>query len=421
MTIQVEKILALLEEYPLQLSQYDYGTAGFRYDATVMAPVMVRVGLVSRLLLLHAAQQQQQQQEQTPSYGTNMGVMLTASHNDESYNGIKIASAPDGSMLDETQEQILIQWVNETNLETWKDQLLLLHDDDESTSASIAPLGVWHIGRDTRSHSHGFSQLVLQAAHYMGVQVLDHGILTTPMLHHIVLVSNNSPPNPSVVATATRQAYLEQLAEAYCALDQLLLARPSSSASPTTTTPTTTTDHDDDPTWILQVDGACGVGYSAVTDFVETLQRLTPKDDHTNPSLLARRFRARNPPGSGPLNDQCGSEHVQKQLMPPIWYDDEAETEATATESSSTPYACSVDGDADRIVFWSTTASSSWTLLDGDKIAVLIAQFFQQLQSQGDLPKDLSIGVVQTAYANGASTLYLKVRRYRYLFLRQRR
>ena len=418
-TIQVEKILALLEEYPLQLSQYDYGTAGFRYDASVMAPVMVRVGLVSRLLLLHA---QHAQQQQTLSYGTNMGVMLTASHNDESYNGIKIASAPDGSMLDETQEQLLIQWVNEANLETWKDQLLLLQDDDdESTSASIAPLGVWHIGRDTRSHSHGFSQLVLQAAHYMGVQVLDHGILTTPMLHHIVLVSNS--PNPSVSATATRQAYLDQLAEAYCALDQLLLARQPS----TTTTTSSIPDHDDDPTWILQVDGACGVGYSAVTDFVETLQRLTPKDDHTNPSLLARRFRARNPPGSGPLNDQCGSEHVQKQLMPPIWYDDEAETEATGTEatgteSSSTPYACSVDGDADRIVFWSTTAASSsyWTLLDGDKIAVLIAQFFQQLQSQGDLPKDLTIGVVQTAYANGASTLYLKVRRYRSLFLRRR-
>ena len=217
-------------------------------------------------------------------------------------------------------------------------------------------------------------------------------------------------PTPPLAAApaATRQAYLNQLATAYCALDQLLLERQ------TTTNTQNNQTHEDDPNWILQVDGACGVGYAAVSDFVETLQRLGLTSSNVHPSILAQRFRPRNPPGSGPLNDQCGSEHVQKLLMPPIWYDDVE----TREESKGSPYACSVDGDADRIVFWSTspsttssdTTTSSWTLLDGDKIAVLIAQFFQQLQVQGDLPKDLSIGVVQTAYANGASTLYLKVR-----------
>jgi phosphoacetylglucosamine mutase len=327
-----------------------------------------------------------------------MGVMLTASHNDESYNGVKVA-APDGSMLDADQEQILIQWVNERDIQQWK---TLLQDfiDQPSTTPS---LGSWHVGRDTRSHSQGFSDLVIQAATFMGVSVIDHGILTTPMLHQIVLMSNQQPEGSTTSSSrpANRQTYLEQLAQAYCTLDQLLLT----TTTTTTTTSTTTTTNMD----TLQVDGACGVGYPAMVDLVAALHTINP--------LYAKRFQPRNPPGSGPLNEQCGSEHVQKQLMPPQWYDEKNnDNNNSPTTTTTTAYACSVDGDADRIVFWSTSSTTDsdvslpgWTLLDGDKIAVLMGQFFQQLQLNGDLPSDLAIGVVQTAYANGASTQYLKV------------
>jgi phosphoacetylglucosamine mutase len=82
-------------------------------------------------------------------------------------------------------------------------------------------------------------------------------------------------------------------------------------------------------------------------------------------------------------------------------------------------FACSFDGDADRIVFFASKGdaetdadSSSFILLDGDKISALICDFlreqFDQLYKvQLDLPQ-LSLGVVQTAYANGASTKYLQ-------------
>ncbi len=343
MIIQADNILSLLQAYPLQLDHYGYGTAGFRYAATFMAPVMVRVGLVSRLLL---GQQ-------------HMGVMITASHNDESYNGVKISN-PDGSMIGPDQESLLVDWVNERSLDKWSQKLTEL-------STTCTSLGNLHIGRDTRSHSLGFSNLVIQAAEAMAIKVVNHGVVTTPMLHHIVLYSNT----PQSETLASRQGYLQQLAQAYIALDKIL--NPSSIVkSP------------------LQVDGACGVGYQATVDLQSTLTELDPH--------YADRFQPRNPPSVGPLNHDCGSEHVQKQLKPPTWYDQVHDVSVT--------YCCSVDGDADRIVFF----AEPWTLLDGDKIAVFIAHFFQTLLQQGELPSDLSLGVVQTAYANGASTAYLQVR-----------
>lgn len=57
---------SLLHQHPLTANmEYSYGTAGFRYDASLLDGVMVRVGIVAALL------------------GGQIGVMITASHNDE--------------------------------------------------------------------------------------------------------------------------------------------------------------------------------------------------------------------------------------------------------------------------------------------------------------------------------------------------
>ena len=67
-----------------------------------------------------------------------------------------------------------------------------------------------------------------------------------------------------------------------------------------------------------------------------------------------------------------------------------------------------MDGDADRIVFFAkSNENDDLLLLDGDKIAVLIAHVLQPLVRT--LDANLTMGVVQTAYANGESTKYLKV------------
>lgn len=76
-----------------------------------------------------------------------------------------------------------------------------------------------------------------------------------------------------------------------------------------------------------------------------------------------------------------------------------------------------MDGDADRLVYFHVLSASNdrIDLVDGDKILSLFAIFIkEQLKVLNDekdgLKKELParLGIVQTAYANGASTDYLK-------------
>lgn len=61
-----------------------------------------------------------------------------------------------------------------------------------------------------------------------------------------------------------------------------------------------------------------------------------------------------------------------------------------------------MDGDADRIVYYFDDGTS-FRLLDGDRIALLLAHFLAGRLREAGID-DLRLGLVQTAYANGAST-----------------
>jgi len=65
----------------------------------------------------------------------------------------------------------------------------------------------------------------------------------------------------------------------------------------------------------------------------------------------------------------------------------------------------SVDGDADRIVYYYIDTNDKFHLLDGDRIATLIAGYLMELVEKSNL--DLQLGLVQTAYSNGSSTSYI--------------
>lgn len=65
----------------------------------------------------------------------------------------------------------------------------------------------------------------------------------------------------------------------------------------------------------------------------------------------------------------------------------------------------SIDGDADRIVYFYLDGNSKFHLLDGDRIATLIAGYFKELLQESRL--SFQLGLVQTAYANGGSTNYI--------------
>lgn len=65
----------------------------------------------------------------------------------------------------------------------------------------------------------------------------------------------------------------------------------------------------------------------------------------------------------------------------------------------------SIDGDADRIVYFYMDEDNKFHLLDGDRIATLIAEYLKELLKESHL--SFQLGLVQTAYANGSSTDYI--------------
>lgn len=99
--------------------------------------------------------------------------------------------------------------------------------------------------------------------------------------------------------------------------------------------------------------------------------------------------------GDGKINHECGADHVKVQQRAPI---------AMPIEPPFTR-CVSVDGDADRVVYFFTDDNGKFHLLDGDRIATLVADYLMNLVRQCEL--QLNIGLVQTAYANGASTDYI--------------
>ena len=106
----------------------------------------------------------------------------------------------------------------------------------------------------------------------------------------------------------------------------------------------------------------------------------------------------------GALNNSCGADYVKTtQKLPP----------SLASKLKPGQRGCSLDGDADRLMYFYLDEASKFHMLDGDKIAALVAAFIVELVKNAGLERQLNVGVVQTAYANGASTKYLAEVSYR--------
>jgi len=100
----------------------------------------------------------------------------------------------------------------------------------------------------------------------------------------------------------------------------------------------------------------------------------------------------------GALNNACGADFVKvNQKLPP----------SLVNVLQPGQRACSLDGDADRLLYFYLDERRQFHMLDGDKITTLVASFIVDLVRAVSLEEELRVGVVQTAYANGSSTKYL--------------
>ncbi|XP_066524593.1 phosphoacetylglucosamine mutase [Hoplias malabaricus] len=317
-----------------------YGTAGFRTTAKDLDHVMFRMGLLATL-----------RSKKTKS---TIGVMVTASHNPEEDNGVKLID-PMGEMVTPAWEGYATQLANaeQEALCTVLKDIIEKEDINMSETASV------FIGRDTRPSSENLSQAVLDGISSLGGNSKDYGLVTTPQLHYMVRCRNTN----GSYGTDTLQGYYQKISQAFIKLIK------------------NAKNHTDDQKRLL-VDGANGIGALKLREleiFLESALQVLLFNDGSN----------------GKLNYMCGADYVKVQQKSPKGMGMEAGQRC-----------CSFDGDADRIVYYYNDSVGCFHLLDGDKIATLISTYLKELLTQAGL--NLQIAVVQTAYANGSSTLYLE-------------
>ena len=283
--------------------------------------------------------------------------------------------------------------VLEALINTKNDAALDLHPlPPAGVPANPAPPHVF-LARDTRPTGPALAAAAKAGAEAIAGgegAVTDFGLMTTPQLHYLVYAAYRGQPH-------AESDYFARLAAGFKTL-----------AAAATGGETTATG-DGGGGGSIAVDCANGVGAAKLA----TLSAAVGAD--------ALPLSLRNTEGApGSLNNKVGADFVQKEVVAP---------RDGGFEALPVGHRCvSVDGDSDRLVYFSKKQqvqgddgdANAVVLFDGDKIAALIATHVADLLARcvvtGEEEKTsifqppLRVGVVQTAYANGASTAYVAER-----------
>ncbi|KAF4622978.1 hypothetical protein D9613_001765 [Agrocybe pediades] len=348
--LPIENIRSFSDAHPKPSAlHFQYGTAGFRTLGSTLDSVIFRVGILAGLRSKRLD-------------GRTIGVMVTASHNPEEDNGVKLVD-PRGEMLEASWEAHATVVANAPTTDALLealDALVKTAKIDLSKPARVV------YARDTRPSGPALISALEDGFKALGVEARDGGVTTTPILHYLVKAINTK---------GTKESYGEDSEDGYYtklsgAFKKLIAGK---------TKP--------DP---LIIDCANGVGASAAAKLAtylgDSLPLILENTDITTP---------------GVLNHACGADYVKtQQKLPPSLID----------RLQPGQRACSLDGDADRLMYYYLDERGQFHMLDGDKIAALVAAFIVELVKLAGLESDVKVGVVQTAYANGASTKYLAER-----------
>nr|GEU33568.1 phosphoacetylglucosamine mutase [Tanacetum cinerariifolium] len=222
------------------------------------------------------------------------------------------------------------------------------------------------LGRDTRPSGESLVEAAKQGiCSIIGAVPIDMGVVTTPQLHWMVRARNKD-------LKASELDYFDQLSTSFRCLIDLI---PNKGG-------------DNHPIGKLIVDCSNGVGGEKFQVLKEKLNWLD--------------VEIRNSGKEGVLNEGVGADFVQKEKVVPQGFG-----------PPDVGVRCaSLDGDADRFVYFTviSNGNNKINLVDGDKILSLFALFIKDQLSILIDDKDEyqhRVGVIQTAYANGASTKYL--------------
>ncbi|RMZ78239.1 hypothetical protein DV737_g3975, partial [Chaetothyriales sp. CBS 132003] len=336
-------ILRSVEPYPVP--------AGTKFTDAGLDHVVFTVGLVAAA--------------RSMDRNKTIGVMITASHNPPDDNGVKIVD-PLGDMLQQSWEGFATTLANADGEELVRQYEGLVKEEiyDEQESGRVNRKAKVIFGRDTRASGPALVKALKAALDALKVEYTDFGILTTPQLHYLVRCINTQENPAKYFGEPSEKGYYEKLANAF---KRIMKDRKPVHGH-------------------VVVDCANGVGGPKLREFLKYLPTAEEggidikvvNDETLNTSLL---------------NRDCGADFVKTKQRSPGGY-----------KAQPLERCCSLDGDADRLIYYYTDASNNFNLLDGDRIATLSAIFLADLLQEAKLGDKLKLGIVQTAYANGAAT-----------------
>ena len=320
-----------------------YGTAGFRCNADLLEHVIYRMGM---LAVLRSQVKQ----------GQSIGVMITASHNPGHDNGVKLVD-PAGEMLEQEWESVATGLANcaDDQLTLELDKIVTRYNIDRSAASHVV------VGRDTRVSSPALARACVDGVSAVGGKCQDIGLVTTPQLHYVVVCINTQ----GGYGDPTLTGYYTKLSSAF---NKFMSLVPDKGAYKNK----------------VVFDGANGVGAVSMREFLPLLS-----------SSLSVRVTNTGEEAGAELNSGCGADYVKVKQAAPLGM----------TLSPGVRHV-SVDGDADRVVYY--FSDDKFHLLDGDRIATLLAGHIKHLLALSGLSSDIKLGLVQTAYANGSSTAYIR-------------
>ncbi|KAL3320576.1 Phosphoglucomutase-3 [Cichlidogyrus casuarinus] len=357
--IERPKLEALLASHPLAEASrsLEYGTAGFRAKANMLKGVTARCGLLAALRSIS-------------QLGKCIGVMITASHNPASDNGVKIIE-PDGSMLIPEWENLAVQFVKADS-----PSLFALIEKELKKCHDVQSKPLVFIAHDTRASSCDLSAEVVQGIQAMNGSWKHLNLLTTPQLHFLVQKYNDG-----VFQEPNSDIYVHQFCEIFAK-----------------------TQHNKTSS-ILHIDCANGVGFSTFSQMNSIFNESGINYFKLFNTLIDQNDK---------LNLECGADfvvvsvpfvkvHLTKTARKSCRLYDQVDGFSIGPNQRW----ASFDGDADRLIYWFIDENSGQLhLLDGNHLAVLYATFLCDQLKQNSI--DLKCAVVQTAYANSASTHYIE-------------
>jgi len=363
---------------------YAYGTSGFRFNENVMTKLSEKIGkAIGYVITLLNCQ---------TTTKKNIGVMVTASHNIYTDNGIKLVDT-NGDMIDSDMESLMEYIVNDTsNIEKYINDIFNVTINEKVFKYVSDKKVKFIIGHDTRRSCKEIIDGIKKGINSLiEVEFVDLGYRTTPELH-ISVLKYNEFSSPIIAGLGHEmkhdEIFPQKVSSQYLKFLKYLIFNYEIVLND------------------VFVDCANGVGAIAIG-------RMYYSDlSEYRPNVINYDFDSYQK-----LNHKSGSDYVlnntdefHKTLIDGLNQEldiDDVYSENNIVKVRENKLHFSFDGDADRIIMYRFNRNK-FDIYDGDHISSLILLYILDvLRSKIDTiasvnyHKEIKIGVIHTAYSNG--------------------